>query len=457
MALSYQQTRVIRGTIPALTDHGERITTIFYRNMLTDHPELHDYFNTVNQANGRQPRALTAVILSYANNINHITELIPKLERMCHKHCSLGIKPEHYAIVEKYLLDAFAEVLGPVMTPQVREAWAKAYWMLAKMLIGREAQLYREFNKWQGYRKFRIEKKVEEADDIWSFYLVPSDGKRLPPFQPGQYVSVQVRLADKGYLQSRQYSLSDAPRPDYYRVTVKRDEGLQVNRAGRYGAGALNPGVVSNLLIDDKEEGDFVEVSHPAGEVFLDMQNTSNVPIVLISAGVGASPMMSILNTVSERQPHRPVSWIHGSRRSVPFYDQVRRIARNRPNFRSNIFKTHLAESDVCGVNYDHDFRMDLAKIDREDLYISHGATEYFICGPEQFMFEMAEYLKSQKVDSSRMHFELFSTGDMEFKVDNLSIHSSQCPSSRAPSITNTEKRCPSSGVSSAAGVCPFS
>jgi nitric oxide dioxygenase len=455
MALSYQQTRLIRGTIPALTDHGERITTIFYRNMLRDHPELNDYFNTVNQANGRQPRALTAVILSYANNINHITELIPKMERMCHKHCSLGIKPEHYGIVEKYLIAAFAEVLGPAMTPQAREAWQKAYWMLAKMLIGREAQLYRDFGKWQGYRKFRIEKKVEESDDIYSFYLVPVDGKRLPPFQPGQYVSVQVPIADKGYVQSRQYSLSEAPRPDYYRVTVKRDEGLHMTRSGRYlGGDALNPGVVSNLLIDMKDEGDIVELTHPAGEFYLDMSNTSNVPIVLISAGVGVTPMMSILNTVSERQPHRPVSWIHGSRRSVPFYDQVRRIARNRPSFRTNIFKTHLAESDVYGITYDHDFRMDLAKVDKEDLYLCNSSTEYYICGPEQFMLEMAEYLKAQKVDAPRMHFELFSTGDMEFKVDNLSIGSS----SKANSINGSEAKCPSSGaVSTNGATCPFS
>ncbi|KAH7001449.1 globin-like protein [Ilyonectria destructans] len=456
MALSYQQSKLIRGTIPALTDHGERITTIFYRNMLRDHPELNDYFNTVNQANGRQPRALTAVILSYAQNINHITELIPKMERMCHKHCSLGIMPQHYAIVEKYLIAAFSEVLGAAMTPQAREAWVKAYWMLAKMLIGREAQLYRDFDKWQGYRKFRIEKKVEESEDIYSFYLVPVDGKRLPSFLPGQYVSVQVKIAEKGYLQSRQYSLSDAPRPDYYRVTVKRDQGIHMSRSGRFlGGAALTPGVMSNLLIDMKEEGDLVELTHPAGEFFLDTNNTSNVPIVLISAGVGVTPMMSILNTVSERQPHRPVSWIHGSRRSVPFYDQIRRISRNRPNFRCNIFKTHLAESDIYGVNYDHDFRVDLAKVDKDDLWLCNGSAEYYVCGPEQFMLEMAEYLKSKKVDSSRIKFELFSTGDMEFKVDTLSIISSS-DSNSAPRTSSSEAACPVSGASSLAGACPF-
>ncbi|KAH7156424.1 globin-like protein [Dactylonectria macrodidyma] len=456
MSLSYQQSKLIRSTVPALTDHGERITTIFYRNMLRDHPELNDYFNTVNQANGRQPRALTAVILSYAQNINHITELIPKMERMCHKHCSLGIMPQHYAIVENYLIAAFSEVLGSAMTPQAKEAWSKAYWMLAKMLIGREAQLYRDFDKWQGYRKFRIEKKVEEAEDIYSFYLVPVDGKRLPTFLPGQYVSIQVKVPEKGYLQSRQYSLSDAPRPDYYRVTIKRDQGIHMSRSGRFlGGAALTPGVMSNLLIDMKDEGDIVELTHPAGEFFLDMNNTSNVPIVLISAGVGVTPMMSILNTVSERQPHRPVSWIHGSRRSVPFYDQIRRISRNRPNFRSNIFKTHLADSDVYGVNYDHDFRVDLAKVSKDDLWLCNGSAEYFVCGPEQFMLEIAEYLKSKKVDSSRIKFELFSTGDMEFKVDTLSIISSSDNSS-AHRSSGSEAACPVSGASSYAGSCPF-
>ncbi|RSL77896.1 hypothetical protein CDV31_017300, partial [Fusarium ambrosium] len=189
MALSYQEVKLIRDTIPALADHGERITTILYRRMLRDHPELNNYFNLINLANGRMPRALTAVILSYANNINNITELVPKLERMSHKHCSLGVMPEHYPIVAKYLIGAFAEVLGPVITPSVIDAWTKAYWILARMLAGRESQLYRSFGRWQGYRQFRIERKVEEAQDVYSIYMVPVDGQPLPTFMPGQYVS----------------------------------------------------------------------------------------------------------------------------------------------------------------------------------------------------------------------------------------------------------------------------
>ncbi|RSL49654.1 hypothetical protein CEP51_015455, partial [Fusarium floridanum] len=80
MALSYQEAKLIQDTIPALTDHGERITTTLYRRMLRDHPELNNHFNPASLANGRMPRALMAVILNYASNINNITELIPKLE-----------------------------------------------------------------------------------------------------------------------------------------------------------------------------------------------------------------------------------------------------------------------------------------------------------------------------------------------------------------------------------------
>ncbi|KAL7785638.1 globin-like protein [Trichoderma ceciliae] len=426
MALTPQQVKLVRDTIPALTEHGELITTTFYRNMLKAHPELNDYFNTVNQANGRQPRALTAIILSFANNINHITELIPKMERMCQKHCSLGILPEHYDIVAKYLIAAFGEVLGPAMTPAVQIAWNKAYWLLAKMLIGREAQLYHDWQHWQGWRRFRIEQKVEESDDIFSFHLAPEDGKLLPSFMPGQYVSARVRVPDKGYLQSRQYSLSERPRPDYYRITVKRDRGSHTARHPGYLAFSFgsNPGVVSNMLIDQKNVGDVLELTHPAGEFFLDTYNTSNSPLVLISAGVGVTPMVSILNSVVEHQPNRPISWVQGSRDSIPFYLHVRKVARDRPHIKTNMFKTRLAESDLAGITYDHEARIDLAKVHCEDLWLRNSSTEYFICGPEQFMMEMARRLRELGVSSDRIKLELFSTGDTEFQVDALSIAS---------------------------------
>lgn len=406
MSMTYQQARLVKATIPALREDGERITTLLYKNMLRDHPELNNYFNSVNHKNHRQPRALTSIILAFASSLNYdISELIPKLERMCNKHCSLGVKPEHYEIIGKYLIQAFAVVLGPAMTPETEVAWGKAYWILAKMLIGRESQLYRQFGKWQGWRPFKIDRKESETDDMTSFYLTPADRKPLPSFLPGQYVSIQINIPSIGYLQSRQYSLSDSPDPNYYRVTIKRDPGVA----------SLNhpPGLVTGYLFDSLAAGDMVGLTHPAGEFYLDTDNASSVPVVLISAGVGCAPMMAMLNTMVETQPQREISWVHGARRAVPFYDHIRDAKRRCPRLRTNIFKTHLADGDLAGVNFDYDFRVDLAKVGRDDLFLAHGGTEYFICGPEQFMVEMADYLKSQGVPLKRLKFELFSTGDM--------------------------------------------
>ncbi|KAL6900115.1 globin-like protein [Trichoderma evansii] len=426
MSLTAQQVKLVRETIPALTEHGELIASTFYGNMLRAHPELNDYFNTVNMANGRQPRALIAIILSFANNITQITELVPKMERMCQKHCSLGILPEHYDIVGKYLIAAFGEILGPAMTPSVQIAWNKAYWVLAKMLIGREAQLYSDWQHWQGWRRFRIQQKVEESDDTYSYYLVPEDGKLLPSFMPGQYVSVRVMVPEIGYWQNRQYSLSEQPKQEYYRITIKRDRGAQKVSQPSYlwSSYGSHPGIVSNIIIDQKNVGDIIELTHPAGEFFLDTYNTANAPLVLLSAGVGVTPMVSILNSVIEKQPSRPISWIQGSRDSVPFYLHVRKIARDRPTMKVNIFKTQLADSDLAGITYDHDAKIDLAKVHREDLWLDNSATEYFVCGPEQFMMEMARRLREFGVNSGRIKLELFSTGDTEFQVDALSIAS---------------------------------
>lgn len=368
-------------------------------------------FNTVNQINHRQPRALTSVILAFASAINYdISELIPKLERMCNRHCSLGISPEHYAIVGTYLIAAFAEVLGSAMTPETKIAWEKAYWILAKMLIGREKQLYTAFGPWKGWKPFQITRKESETDDIVSFYLEPQDKQPLPIFLPGQYISVQLPLPQVGYMQARQFSLSDAPHKDYYRITVKKESGGQRPNSSD---GCYPPGQMTNFLIDQLNPGDSIDVTHPAGEFFLDTNNESSVPLVLISAGVGVAPMISILNVVMDLQPTREVSWIHGARSMIPFYNHIREAKRKMPNMRTNIFKTHLASGDLAGVNFDYDYRVDLAKVDREDLFLSHRGTEYYLCGPEQFMVEMAEYLKMQGVQLQQVKLELFSTGDM--------------------------------------------
>ena len=222
--LTPAQVAIVKSTAPALKEHGVDITALFYSNMLKAHPELNDIFSEVSQTTRRQPRALAASVVAYATYIDDLGKLGPAVERIAHKHVSLGVTAEQYAIVGKHLIEAVATVLGPAVTPEVADAWTAAYAQLADIFIAREGELYEGFAKdnWPGWRRFRIQRKVPESALITSFYLVPEDGKPLPLFKPGQYISLHMQIPELGHLQPRQYSLSEAPRSDYYRISVKR-------------------------------------------------------------------------------------------------------------------------------------------------------------------------------------------------------------------------------------------
>ncbi|KAL1982779.1 hypothetical protein VTN96DRAFT_895 [Rasamsonia emersonii] len=414
MGLTPDQVKIIKATVPVLKDHGNAITTVFYQNMLAENPELNSIFNTSNQVTGHQQRALANALYAYATHIDDLGALAPAVELICHKHASLYIQPEHYKIVGTYLLAAMKQVLGDALTPEIHDAWAAAYWQLADILIGKEKSLYEESDGWTDWREFKIAKKVPESDEITSFYLKPVDGKPLPSFRPGQYVSVLVDVPALGYPQPRQYSLSDKPNPDYFRISVKKEPGA-VNGV------KSPPGYVSNVLHDLKQEGDIVKVSHPFGDFFLtDAKNgeivDSTRPIVLISAGVGLTPLTSILNTVTSRSSasKRKIHFIHGVRRARvrAFKDHVLSLAKQYPNLQVTFFNSSPSDDEKQGEDFHHAGRIDLQKLDRDEhLFLDDPTTEYYICGPEGFMQDMARSLKELNVDSARIHMELFGTG----------------------------------------------
>ncbi|KAK3485420.1 globin-like protein [Neurospora hispaniola] len=413
MTLTDAQISIVKSTAPVLKQHGEAITTVFYGDLITENPSLKNIFSLTSQATGAQPRALAHAVLAYATYIDNLSALSEAVARIAHKHVSLQVEPAQYAIVGQYLIQAIGKVLGDAATPEIVDAWTAAYGVLANVFIGVEGGMYEENEKkdhWKGWRKFRIARKVEESSSISSFYLRPVDGATLPKYLPGQYVSVQVLVSQLGYLQSRQYSLSEAPKEggmEEYRISVKREEGE---------TGA--PGLVSNLL-HGMQEGAEVEVSHPQGEFFLDPADASKegVPAVLISVGVGATPMMAILKSLlQENVKRRPVSWIHASKSSStqPFGEEVRRIVKENPEqVSAHVFLKTMTGTDQAGVHYDFaDTRMDLTKLDGErDLHLADKRTEYYICGPEPFMVEIRKVLVGLGVDKSKVHLELFATG----------------------------------------------
>lgn len=416
MSLTASQIQIIKSTVPVLQEHGNEITTHFYKTLLTEKPELNNVFNQANQANNHQAAALASSLYAYATHIDDLGALTPAVETICHKHASLYVRPEHYDVVGEYLLRAMGEVLGAALTKEVLEAWAAAYWQLANLMIKREGEMLDAADGWTDWRDFRLERKIKESEEITSFYLKPVDGKELPEYLPGQYISVMTSVPQLKYLQSRQYSLSDAPGKKYYRISVKKESGLSPKQEGA----EAHPGYISNILHDEKREGDVLSVSHPAGEFFLDPDRDMTRPVVLISAGVGLTPMMAILNTLLQRKSKQKISWIHASRSTSvqAFGSYVRDVAKTHENIKTTVFiKTPDAAKDAEGVDYQFSGRMELDKLDTDqDLFLGDSSAKYFVCGPEGFMTAMENALMSMGVDGERIKMEVFGTGQIPRK-----------------------------------------
>lgn len=261
MSLTPAQVTLIRSTVPILRTHGLAITTLFYSQILSDHPSLNAVFNHANQVSGHQQKALAGSLAAYAAHIDDLGRLAPAVERISNKHASLGVAPAHYDVVGIYLLRAMGEVLGEALTADVRDAWAAAYKQLADIMIRREGELVAQAGEWTAWRDFVIREKMDEGESMVGLVLAPVDGKALPGFAKGQYVSLQTQTPTFEYAQSKQYTLVGDPDPDVYRISVKRVEGLDVALAGAAG----HAGFVSGVLCDEKKAGDVVQLSHPFG------------------------------------------------------------------------------------------------------------------------------------------------------------------------------------------------
>jgi nitric oxide dioxygenase len=136
------QKELVQMTLPALRQHGETIARVFYTELLQAHPELHVMFNSEDQENGAQAKRLAGAILAYVGNLDRLDLLSEAVTNISRRHVRVGVLPEQYPIVGKYLLGAIKTVLGNDATPEVLEAWAVAYQELAEIMMDREKAMY---------------------------------------------------------------------------------------------------------------------------------------------------------------------------------------------------------------------------------------------------------------------------------------------------------------------------
>lgn len=384
--LSTEQTAIIKATVPLLESGGEALTSHFYRLMLGEYPEVRPLFNQAHQASGDQPRALANGVLMYAKHIDRLQELGPLVGQIVNKHVSLQILPEHYPIVGSCLLRAIREVLGAeTATDAVIAAWAAAYGQLADLLIGAEEEVYAASERapggWRGGRLFRVVAKPVESEEITSFHLQPSDGGAVVDFVAGQYIGLRLLL--NGEEVRRNYSLSAAPNGREYRISVKREVG----------------GLVSNHLHDRVRVGDELELFAPAGDFSL---TPSRKPLLLISAGVGITPLLAMLE--SAVHSGRPIRFIHYARHAgvQAFAARVDELAAQYPQLQRFYCFEERRDGDAGDAS---------GRLSREQLQAwlpaERDVDAYFL-GPKPFMAQLKQQLRELGVPPQQIRYEFF-------------------------------------------------
>jgi nitric oxide dioxygenase len=385
--LSDAHRAIVKATVPILETGGEVLTTRFYEMLLRDYPQVVPLFNQAHQRTGEQPRALANGILMYAKNIDRLEAVGGLVGAIVSKHVALQILPEHYPMVGDSLLRAIREVLGEeIATDAVIEAWGAAYGQLADILIGAEKQVYEETAQaeggWRGTRDFVVTRKVAESEEITSFYFEPADGKPVLHFQPGQYIGLRVTV--DGEDMRRQYSLSAAANGQHYRISVKREPG----------------GKVSNHLHDQVREGSVVQLMPPSGQFTL---SAGDKPLVLISGGVGITPMLSMLDAAL--QTDRPVHFIHAARHGGvhAFRGQLEDRAGKHPQLQTYFCYEQPREQDRAP----HAAGMIDQALLAKWLPASPDVDAYFV-GPTSFMKAMKRHLAALGVPAAQSRFEFF-------------------------------------------------
>ncbi|MBD9398447.1 NO-inducible flavohemoprotein [Pseudomonas sp. PDM11] len=384
--LSNQQRAIIKATVPLLETGGEALTRHFYAMMLEEYPQVRPLFNQAHQASGAQQRALANAVLMYARHIDRLEALGPLVGQIVNKHVALQILPEHYPIVGSCLLRAIREVLGEeIATDEVIQAWGVAYGQLADILIGAEEQVYKEHEQapggWRGSRDFKVVSKTPESEEITSFLLAPVDGGTVLRQQPGQYIG--LRMVIDGQEQRRNYSLSALGNGRDYRISVKREA----------------EGKVSNYLHDHIQVGDTLELFPPAGDFVL---RPSEKPLALITAGVGITPALTMLEAA--RESGRPIHFIHYARHGGvhAFKQWIEEQSRDYPQISYHFCYSAPRDGDqphAQGVVS----REQLADWLPEDRDLD----AYFL-GPKPFMAQVKRHLNDLGVPGEQCHYEFF-------------------------------------------------
>ena len=241
---------------------------------------------------------------------------------------------------------------------------------------------------WPGFRQMRVSHIHKESDNVTSFVLAPIDEQPLPVFEAGQFVVLRLLVDPEKSPVLRSYSLSDLPAADHLRISVKSE---------------LN-GIGSSFLCNRAREGDLLDVSAPRGSFTL---RPSQSPAVLLSAGVGATPVMAMLHSLAAEKSQREIWWIYGTRNRVdhPFAEESRSLLKQLSRGRGYIVYSRPTAIDQLGADFDTPGHIDTALL--EKIGVSQGS-DFYLCGPPSFLQNMRDGLRNWGVLAGSVHTEIF-------------------------------------------------
>jgi ferredoxin-NADP reductase/MOSC domain-containing protein YiiM len=241
---------------------------------------------------------------------------------------------------------------------------------------------------WTGFRRLKVTGIQRESDTVISISLEDPDGGSLPPARPGQYLTLRLQLGKQQRSLLRNYSLSGRPGADSYRIAVKREQH----------------GVASGYLHSRTAVGDLLEIGAPRGTFILDQ---TQAPVLLISAGIGATPVLAMLHALAAEHSDREIWWLHGarSRRDDSFAVEASALLASLPNVRAHICYSRPGPDDVKGRDFDTAGRLAASLL--AELEPPRTA-EAYVCGPAPFMEEISAALAAIGLGAAHIHTEPF-------------------------------------------------
>jgi len=283
--------------------------------------------------------------------------------------------------------------------PALSKGWQSSFQAMlqldlsSKTTVGNPGLAYEEqAPAWPGFRQMRVANINKESDSVTSFILSPIDGRPLPLFQAGQFVVLRLLIDPGKPPVLRSYSLSDLPAAGHFRISVKSE---------------LN-GIGSSFLCNRAREGDLLDVSAPRGSFTL---RPGRSPVILLSAGVGATPVMSMLHSLAAERSQREIWWIYGARNRVehPFAEESRSLLKQLSRGRGYIVYSRPAAIDQAGADFDAPGHIDAALLER--IGVSRNS-DFYLCGPSSFLQNMLDGLRNWGVLAESVRTETFGSRD---------------------------------------------